>query len=135
MQRNRTVTNPYSRTKSGKREDLDGMFFRSSWEANWARYLNLLKKSGNIYKWEYEADNFEFPIKRGTRSYTPDFKIWDSEESEPYYHEVKGWMDSKSKTRLNRMAKYHPDTKIIVIGEKQYKAVARKCRYLIKTWE
>ena len=36
-------SNPYSRTKSGKRKDLNNTYFRSSWEANIARFYNYLK--------------------------------------------------------------------------------------------
>ena len=35
----------YSRGKSGKREDLGGQFFRSRYEANYARLLNMFIKS------------------------------------------------------------------------------------------
>jgi len=129
-------TNPYSRTKSGKREDLNDRFFRSAWEANFARYLNLLIRNGDITRWEYEPDRFEFTaIKRGTRSYCPDFKIWDHDDSEPYYYEVKGWMDAKSKTRLKRMAKYYPGVKIIVFGSKEYTSLRKNLSNIIPNWE
>lgn len=131
-----TTTNPYSRTKSGKRADLNDQFFRSGWEANFARYLNLLLKNGDIVKWEYEPDRFDFTaIQRGTRSYTPDFKIWDAVGAEPYYYEVKGWMDAKSKTRLKRMAKYYPDVKVIVFGAKEYRDLKKKLSKIIPNWE
>ena len=128
--------NLHSRGLHGRRADLDDRYFRSMWEANYARYLNFLKAHGEIFKWEYEADTFWFEeIKRGTRSYTPDFKIWTAEDATPYYEELKGWMDQKSKTKLFRMAKYYPDIKIILIDEKQYRAIARSIKALIPTWE
>ena len=124
----------YSRGKGGTRSDL-GMYVRSSWEANVARYLNFLIKQKTIFKWEYEPDTFWFEnIKRGTRSYTPDFKIWDTENGDPYYWEVKGYMDAKSKTKLKRMAKYHPDVKVVVIGKDEYNDI-KKNKALIKNWE
>src|SRR5262245_10205744 len=43
----------YSRATGGRRPDLDDRYFRSSWEANYARYLNLLVKQGQIVSWEY----------------------------------------------------------------------------------
>lgn len=128
------IRNRYSCIKAGKRSDLNNQYFRSTWEANFARYLNLLQCCGNIYKWEYEADEFAFPIKRGTRFYIPDFKVWDTPDSKPYYYEVKGFMDKKSQTKLKRMAKYYPDVKIIVVDNRQYKAIAKKS-YLIPGWE
>jgi hypothetical protein len=131
-----TVNNPYSRTHSGKRSDLNDQFFRSGWEANFARYLNFLLKNGDISKWEYEPDRFEFTaIKRGTRSYLPDFKVWATEDAEPYYVEIKGWMDAKSKTKLKRMAKYYPDVKIIVFGKKEYNSLKKKLSAIIPNWE
>lgn len=124
----------YTRGKGGTRKDI-GIYVRSTWEANVARYLNFLKEKGSISKWEYEPDTFWFEnIKRGTRSYTPDFKIWDKEDSEPYYWEVKGYMDAKSKTKLKRMAKYYPDIKVKIVGEKEYKAISELKR-AIPNWE
>ena len=135
------ATNPlmrkgYSRGKQGRREDLENMYFRSSWEANYARYLNLLIAQGELYKWEFEPDTFWFEsIKRGCRSYLPDFKIWDKKDSDPYYVEVKGWMDDKSKTKLKRMAKYYPKIEIRVVDATAYKEINKKLSKIIKCWE
>ena len=108
--------------KIGQKE----IFFRSKWEANYALYLNLLKKKGDIRKWEYEADLFVFnAIKFGTRSYKPDFKITKRNGS-IYYDEVKGWMTPKSKTQLKRMKKYYPEIVINVVGKKEYTEIKNK---------
>jgi hypothetical protein len=118
----------YSRTKKGWREFDDGKryYFRSGWEMNYAKYLDFQKKVKYIEDWEYEVDTFWFEnIKRGVRSYTPDFKIFYPDKRMEY-HEVKGWMDAKSKTKLKRMAKYYPETKIILIDEPVYNAVKKK---------
>lgn len=120
--------------KGGKREDLGGLYVRSRWEANWARYLNFLKARGEIAEWSYEPDTFEFPIKRGTRFYTPDFKVTLPDGSVEY-HEVKGWMTPESKTRVRRMAKYHPAVKIVMVERVRYQGVARTMRALIPEWE
>ena len=130
------MTTAYKHIKQGRRDDLGDTFFRSAWEANFARYLNFLHGTGHIHRWEYEPDTFWFEaIKRGVRSYKPDFKVWDCEESEPYYYEVKGWMDAKSKTKLKRMAKYHPDVKVILFGKKDYASLKRNLSKVIKNWE
>lgn len=122
-----------SGTKSGKRADL-GIFVRSAWEANYARYLNFLQGIGAVASWGYEEETFEFPVKRGTRSYTPDFKVkWNDGSVE--YHEVKGWMHPKGKTALDRMGRYHPGIKIILIGQKEYRALSRQYRNAIPGWE
>src|SRR5215471_1288173 len=76
----------YTRGWGGRRKDLDDRYFRSSWEANYARYLNFLKSRGEIHDWQYESNTFWFhKIKRGTRSYTPDFKVWQTPEGKPRY--------------------------------------------------
>ena len=102
------------------------MFFRSMWEVNYALYLNFLVKQKQIKKWEYEKDVFVFEkIKFGTRSYRPDFKITNN-NNEIEYHEVKGWMDAKSKTKLKRMSKYFPEIKLIIIDRKPYTDIKNK---------
>ncbi len=124
-----------SKTKhrSGKREDL-GIYVRSSWEANYARYLNFLLSFNKILKWEYEVDTFWFDnIKKGTRAYTPDFKVYEL-NGDIVYHEVKGYMTPKSKTALKRMAKYHPNIKIILICKKEYSAIAKWAKFILN-WE
>lgn len=126
--------NSYSIARGGKREDL-GMYFRSSWEANWARYLNFQKKHGAIVDWEYEPETFEFEdIKRGSRYYTPDFKVYNPDGSVEF-HEIKGYMDRTSQTKLKRMNKYYPDVKIIIVGKKEYSAVSKKAKGFIPNWE
>lgn len=131
-----TGENCYSRAKRGKRADLGGIHFRSGWEANYARYLNFQIKQGWISKWEYEPKTFWFlKIKRGVRSYTPDFKVWPANGGEPYFDEVKGWMDDKSKTKLKRMKKYYPAIVINLIDERRYKGIAKTAGALIPNWE
>lgn len=125
----------YSRAKGGRREDLDNRYFRSAWEANYARYLNFLVKSGEICGWEYEPRTFEFVgIKRGVRLYTPDFLVKLTSGAHEW-HEVKGWMDQKSKTRLKRFAKYFPSEKLIVVDHKWFKSASRNLAPMIKGWE
>lgn len=123
------------RGRGGKREDLGGLFVRSSWEANYARYLNWLVELGEIESWEYEPETFEFEgIKRGTRFYTPDFKI-HNKNGTVEWHEVKGYMDAKSRTKLKRMAKYYPDIKIVLVDKEVYYAIASKVKGIIPGWE
>ena len=98
-------------------------YFRSSWEVVYARYLEFLKDKDKIKKWEYESDTFWFEkIKRGVRSYTPDFKVFNN-NGKIEYHEVKGYMDAKSKTKLKRMDKYYSEIKMVLIDKPVYKGV------------
>lgn len=120
---------------SGKRADLDGLYVRSSWEANYARYLNWLMKLGEVQRWEFEPDTFAFDkIKRGTRFYTPDFKVW-TKDGAVEYHEVKGYMNPQSATKLRRMRKYYPSIQIVLIDGPIYRDIARKVSKMIPNWE
>ena len=130
----RNNANPYSRGKRGW-VDIAGKnhFYRSSWEANFAAYLEFLKENKEITEWEYEPETFWFEkIKRGVRSYMPDFKITNTDGS-TFFYEVKGWMDDKSKTKLNRMRIYHPTIRIQVIDSKRYKEISKNSA-LYKYW-
>ena len=110
-------------------------YYRSRWEANYGRYLEWLKGIGSISDWEHEPDTFWFDgIKRGCVSYLPDFKVTNVDDSIEY-HEVKGWMDKRSKTKIRRMAKYHPQIKLVVIDAKPYKEILKKVGRLVPGWE
>jgi hypothetical protein len=110
-------------------------YYRSRWEANYARYLDLLKGQKQIAEWEHEPETFWFEeIKRGCRSYLPDFRVTNLDGSIEY-HEVKGWFDDRSKTKLKRMAKYHPHIKLRVIAKKEYSILVKQCSGIIKDWE
>lgn len=119
----------------GIREDLD-IYVRSGWEANYCRYLNFLIKHGAVVMWEYEpnGEEFWFPVKRGSRSYKPDFKVYLKDGSWSY-HEVKGYMDKRSKTKLKRMARYYPDIKIELIDSDRYRQIAKRVSSVIPNWE
>ncbi len=122
--------------KAGKRT-IGGkeIFFRSAWEANYARYLELLLSKKIIAKWEFEPDTFWFhKIQRGIRSYLPDFKIWLDDKSF-FYVEIKGWMDDKSKTKLKRMEQYYPDILVNIVIKKDLTTIEKKFSYLIPDWE
>ena len=110
-------------------------FYRSRWEANYARYLQWLKENGDIVDWQHEPETFWFDaIKRGVRSYKPDFRVTEN-NGKSVLHEVKGWMDSRSRTTLRRMKKYHPQEKIVLIDGKQYRAIRSKVMAMIPEWE
>jgi hypothetical protein len=132
---NQTSENTYSRCQRGRRADLGDIFFRSKWEANYARYLNWMKSRGEIDSWKYESRTFWFEeIRRGVRSYMPDFEVIDKPGAEPRYVEVKGWMDPKSATKIKRMAKYYPDVKLEVFDERAYRSLQQLGR-VIAGWE
>lgn len=109
-------------------------YFRSGWEVNYAHYLEWLKSKRQIQEWAYEPVTFWFEgIKRGTVSYLPDFQITET-SGKIVYHEVKGRMDARSVTKIKRMAKYHPEVKLIVIDSAAYRAMGPKCKGLVPGW-
>lgn len=117
------VSNPYTHVTKGWREFPGGKryFLQSLWEINVAHFLEWLRLHGEIEDWEYEPETFWFEqIRRGVRSYTPDFRVREKGGSHTFY-EVKGWMDQKSRTKLDRMARYYPAVKLVVIGSTEYK--------------
>lgn len=126
----------YSRGAGGRRADLGGRYFRSAWEANYARYLNLLVAQKQIASWGFEEKTFWFEaIKRGTRSYTPDFRVTKLDGASEW-HEVKGWLDPKSKTRLDRMARYFPSEKIVLIDAAWFRSANKSgLAAVIPAWE
>jgi len=126
---------PGSSWKAGWRE-IGGVriYARSRWEANYARYLEFLRDHGEIAKWEHEPETFWFEkIKRGVRSYLPDFRV-TFKDGRVEFHEVKGWMDARSQTKLKRMKKYHPAVVVRVIDADWFRA-NRNVRKIVEGWE
>lgn len=122
------------RGRGGRRADLGNRYFRSSWEANWARYLTWLQMNGHITEWQFESETFEFPVKRGSRFYTPDFKV-SYPDGRTEFHEIKGYMDQRSATKLARMQRYHPLVPLRLITPSAYKEVAEKVGMALPGWE
>ncbi len=110
-------------------------YSRSLWERNFSRYLQFIKERGYIIEWTYEPTTFWFEdIKRGVRSYKPDFRVMQLDGTCIWY-EVKGYMDAKSNTKIKRFRKYYPDEKLIVIDAKWFSENNTKMRLLIPDWE
>lgn len=126
---NNTTSNAYSRTKGGKRKDLNNQYFRSSWEANIARILNY-----EDIEWNYECQRFYFEDESDhVLSYQPDFYL-------PQFHkwiEVKGWMDEKSKIRLEKFKKEYPEENenLIIIDKEFYNSLSDEFKYVVWYWE
>jgi hypothetical protein len=120
--------------RGGKREDLNNRYFRSAWEANYARYLNLLIKTGQLTSWGFEERTFQFPVKRGGRLYTPDFRL-TFPNGRIEYHEIKGYMSPRDATKIKRLKKYYPEITLVLIEQDQYHAITRQIAALIPEWE
>lgn len=121
--------------KGGIAEDL-GMYFRSKWEANYARYLNWQKDRGEIAHWEYEPVTFDFRqwYLKGAIHYTPDFRLTYPDGRQEFV-EVKGLMDGKSKTQLKRLAKHYPEASLRLVTKAEYLAIEQGLGKVIAHWE
>lgn len=115
--------NSYQYTKTGRRKDLGPDVYRSGWESDFAR---ILKSFGIQY--QFEPRTYYFPVKRGTKSYVPDFYLTKTDE----YVEIKGWFDDKSRIKLTRFKRYFPDEfkKLHVVISKYDKKALKVCEDL-----
>lgn len=124
-------------SKGGFRIDLN-RYFRSKWEANYARILNYENKS-----WKYEEHQFTFYDNKGSIIcvYTPDFYHADE------FIEIKGHAESnfywlcnclrcnRDKLRVSLFLENHTDKKFRIIGKEEYKELTLKYDKVIKNWE
>ena len=137
MERGNLVPQRQKQTWKADWHEIGGKrkYYRSRWESNYARYLEFLKSQGKIKDWFHEPKVFWFEgIKRGCVSYLPDFLVIENDGSEAY-HEVKGWMDDRSKTKIKRMAKYFPKVKLVVVDSKGYKALSKTAAAIVPGWQ
>ena len=110
-------------------------YMRSKWERNYARYLMWLQDNKQIKEWDYEPKRFMFnDIKRGSNSYLPDFRVVDNNDN-TVWHEIKGQMEQKDRTKMKRFLKYYPEEKFVLIDSDQYKAIAKEVKRIINEWE
>lgn len=111
------------------------IYFRSKWEANYGMYLQWQKNRSMIKDWHHEPKTFWFKgIRRGCVSYLPDFRITHLDDSHEWI-EVKGYMDSKSKTKIKRFGKYFPEEKLRVVDSKWYRENCAKLARIVPGWE
>lgn len=127
---------PCKKFAQGWRE-IDGkrIYFRSRWECNYGFYLQWQKDRKMIKEWYHEPKTFWFEgIKRGCVTYLPDFQVINNDGSHEWI-EVKGFMDAKSRTKINRFRKYFPEEKLRIVNSKWYKANKKKLSLIIPGWE
>lgn len=120
--------------RAGPRADLGGAFFRSSWEANFARYLEALRLLGEIDRWDYEPCRFTFEEPSvGVRSYRPDFRVWGGEAV--FYVELKGWVCERTKRVWRLMEAHYPDVDLRFLDGHAYRSLEREVSAFIPAWE
>ena len=104
--------------------------FRSTWEINYAFYLEWQKKRGEILEWEYEPERYDFigynsegkPFVVGP-SYLPDFRV-TYPDFKKRLKEIKGYKQGLLK--IKRMKKYHPEIPVDVIDKDEYNTLKRQ---------
>ena len=123
--------------KGGKRADLNNQYFRSTWEANVARILELVHRP-----YTFEPERFYTTIDNVEYSYLPDFYF----PTKNFYYEVKGHAKSardwtckcdtcvKNRLKMNQIIVHH-NIRIKIIGNKEYKRLRRVFKLSIKEWE
>jgi hypothetical protein len=103
---------PYYYKNGGKRDDLN-QYFRSSWEANIARFFNHMS-----WGWIYEPKRFYFD----DCSYLPDFYLPHIDT----YVEVKGYMRKKDLERINKFKQFFPELRFWLIDARIYRKIYNK---------
>jgi hypothetical protein len=73
----------------------------------------------------HEPKTFWFDgVKRGCVTYLPDFQVFKLDGTHEWL-EVKGYMDSKSKTKISRFRKFFPNEKLSILDSKWYKLIVK----------
>ena len=111
----------FGNSKRGYRNDLK-QFFRSTWEANFARILNY-----QGIKYEYELTIFKTPLG----FYTPDFYLSDQD----IYVEMKGWEGDGNQRKKRLYCVWRLGIKILIVKRNRYRRLARKYSPMINYWE
>jgi hypothetical protein len=99
----------------GKWTWYNGIHFRSSYEARFAKLLDLRK-----WAWVYEPRRFRL----STTSYLPDFFV----PTMKCYVEIKGWLDPDSKEKIRLFREERPDLPLVVVTEpvlKQFESIVQ----------
>jgi len=116
---------PSPHRKGGFRKDLNH-YVRSSWEADFARILNLHK-----VKYEYEPKTFELVREGGgIVNYTPDFYV----PSQNTFYEIKGWMHELDQEKINLFKQQYPEFNFVLISATKFAEFALQYKKLI-AWE
>jgi len=100
----------YGKSPCWKRLLYHNIWLRSSYELNFAQYLD----SKNI-KWEYEIKRFNL----GNKTYTPDFYLPEINQ----YIEIKGWWKKEVLNKFLAFKLLYPEIKIKVLMQEDLKTI------------
>jgi len=116
---------PSPHRKGGFRKDLNH-YVRSSWEADFARILNLHK-----IPYQYETKTFSLVRNNGqTVNYTPDFYV----ESQNTFYEIKGWMHALDQEKIDLFQRQYPQYNFVLISATKFAEFALQYKKLV-AWE
>jgi len=115
-----------TRSKFGHRPDLNNQFFRSRWEANFARILNY-----HGIKWEFENQKHRCYFSEEGITYLPDFYLPDYD----LYVEISGYPSPDKLNRLRLFKKYYPEKTLFHITGIEWKKNFEQYKEYIPTWE
>jgi predicted nuclease of restriction endonuclease-like RecB superfamily len=107
--------------RRGKRADLGGTPFRSSWEANVARIFTACG-----IEWEFEPQRFTLT---SGQTYAPDFRLGNGT-----YIEVKGYWRPEARARFDAFRAEYPVT-VHVIDQHRYQSMEARWSRTILNWE
>jgi hypothetical protein len=112
---------PYYYRKSGVRSDI-GMYFRSTWEANIARFFNYIG-----FAWQYEPERFFFE----NMTYLPDFYLPHIDR----FVEVKGFWRADCRKKVDLFIKKYGKSKLWIIDSQNYNKINIMYKNIIPEWE
>ena len=116
----------------------DAVRLDSNYEYNYAQYLDYLMKNKKITYWFRNTTRLPLSkhIKcrdRVLKTYTPDFWIITN-NGKLELHEVKGWMNDRSKKILSQIKRDYKNLKLIVIDKNEMLRLQNKYKTIINDW-
>lgn len=96
----------YGKVTHSKYNKYKNIWFHSSWEIAYAKYLDKLG-----IKWQYEAKTFDL----GNTTYTPDFYLPETNK----YIEIKGYWRPDAKKKVKEFKKIYKNIKFEVINKQK----------------
>lgn len=96
-------------------------YYRSLWEYNYACYLEFMVRRNQFKRWEHEPERYCFKdkYKRPPYDYLPDFRV-TTLSGYFEFHEVKGWMNGKSRAKIKRFERHFPQFGKVIVRDKDW---------------
>lgn len=89
--------------------------FRSKLEYNWSLWCQLRQDQGLIADWQFEDKLFRFANEKcGAVKYLVDFTIVNIDGSVEY-EECKGYLSGRDRSKLRKVQKHYPGTRISLV--------------------